>query len=349
MTRWDRNALFRLVTKPGSSSTIKAMHSFKLFLLASFTLLLLQACDQQTETRVSATEIPPVSVVRTGWLAADELREASGVQASHSREGDFFLHNDDGKPIIFAIDETGADLGFVTIVPAKNKDWEDITSVPVDGGRWIVLGDIGDNQAKRKSIKLYFAEEPQTGKNDRYSGKVDLQHSLRLTYPDGPRDCESMSYDPVGNQILLLSKRDNPPRLYAVDLETAFTQQSAELAFLGAVADLRPPTRSDKTQWQGRTDWISQPTGFDISGNGSEAVVITYRSLYHYRRQENEDWLTAMQRKPAEMVGPPARQNEAVAYSLDGKGIYVTTEKLPAPVYRIEFRQPRSESKPGFP
>jgi len=165
------------------------MHSLKLFLLAPFTLLLLQACDRQTEARVSETEIPPVSVVRTGWLAADKLREASGMQASHSREGDFFLHNDDGEPIIFAIDETGADLGIVTIVPAKNKDWEDITSVPVDDGRWIVIGDIGDNKAKRKSIMLYFVEEPQTGKNDRYSGRADLQHRLRLTYPDGPRDC----------------------------------------------------------------------------------------------------------------------------------------------------------------
>ena len=37
------------------------------------------------------------------------------------------------------------------------------------------------------------------------------------------------------------------------------------------------------------------------------------------------------------MVGPPAVQNEAIAYSIDGKAIYVTTEKVPAPVYRVEF------------
>ena len=66
-------------------------------------------------------------------------------------------------------------------------------------------------------------------------------------------------------------------------------------------------------------------------------MVITYRSLYRYRRQENEDWLSAMQRKPEELVGPPAAQNEAIAYTTDGKAIYVTTEKRPAPVFRIEF------------
>ena len=305
--------------------------------ISLIALLLLSACDSQTENQSTETVSLPVSLEQMGWLASNKLNEASGLQASYSRKGDFFVHNDEGKPVIYAVDESGADLGLVTIVPAKNKDWEDITSVPVDGGRWIVVGDIGDNWSRRKSIKLYFAEEPEPGKDDRYAGRQELKHRLDLTYPDGPRDCESMSYDPVGKQILLLSKRDKPPRLYAIDLEIALTQQFAELDFLGTTSALRPPTPRDQLHWGGRTDWISQPTGFDISADGNEAVVITYRSLYRYRRQENEDWLTAMQRKPDEVVGPPAVQNEAIAYSVDGKSIFVTTEKRPAPLHRVEF------------
>jgi hypothetical protein len=305
--------------------------------ISLIALLLLSACDSQTENQSTETVSLPVSLEQTGWLASNKLNEASGLQASYSRKGDFFVHNDEGKPVIYVVDESGADLGLVTIVPAKNKDWEDITSVPVDGGRWIVAGDIGDNWSRRKSIKLYFVEEPEPGKDDRYAGRQELKHHLNLTYPDGPRDCESMSYDPVGKQILLLSKRDKPPRLYAINLETALTQQFAELEFLGTTSALRPPTPRDLLHWGGRTDWISQPTGFDISADGNEAVVITYRSLYRFRRQENEDWLTAMQRKPDEVVGPPAVQNEAIAYSIDGKSIYVTTEKRPAPMHRVEF------------
>ncbi len=305
--------------------------------LIPIALLLLASCNSQNGNQSAETGSLPVSIERTGWLVSSSLTEASGLQASYSREGDFFVHNDDGRPDIYAIDATGTDLGMVTIVPARNKDWEDITSVPVDGGRWIVAGDIGDNQARRKFIKLYFAEEPKPGKNDRYAGQLELKHWLLLTYPDGPRDCESMAYDPVGNQILLLSKRDKPPRLYAVDLETALTQESAELEFLGKTSGLRPPTPGDRAHWGGRVDWISQPTGFDISADGSEAVVVTYRSLYRYRRLEGEDWLSALQRKPEEVVGPPTVQNEAVAYSIDGKAIYVTTEKRPAPLYSIEF------------
>ena len=304
------------------------------FVLAIF---ILTACEQKTGQQTADAGSVSVTMERTGWLKSDDLMEASGMQASFSRKGDFFVHNDEGEPVLYAIDESGADLGSISIVPAKNKDWEDITSVPVDGDRWIVAGDIGDNKAKRKFIKLYFAEEPKTGNHDRYSGRQDLKHALTLKYPDGPHDCESMAYDPVGKQILLLTKRDKPARLYSVDLETALTQAHAELKFVGSIAKLRPPTSSDRFHWGGRTDYISQPTGFDISADGSEAVIITYRSLYRFRRDPGEDWLSALQKKPEEVVGPPSPQNEAISYSVDGKAIHVTTEKQPAPVFRIEF------------
>jgi len=311
----------------------------KSFWLTPIVLMLLSACDQQVdEQTVEAT--PPVSITRTGWLASNKIDEASGLQASYSRDGDFFVHNDEGKPVIYAVDETGADVGLVTIIPAKNKDWEDITSVPVGDERWLVIGDIGDNQSKRKSIRLYFIEEPQTGKDDRYAGKTDLKHWINLSYPDGPRDCESMAYDPVNKQILFLSKRDKPPHLYAIDLDTALTQDQATLQYLGATYPLRPPTVSDRLHWGGRADWISQPTGMDISADGTEVSVISYRSLYRYQRNPGEDWLTAMQRKPEEVVGPPAVQNEAIAYSIDGKAIYVTTEKRPAPMHKVIFDRP---------
>jgi len=306
---------------------------------AALAVLLLAACDPQAGYQSADTKPQPVAMEQTGWLASDQIMEASGMQASHSYAGDFFVHNDEGEPVLFAIDESGADLGSISIVPAKNKDWEDITSVPVGAGRWIVAGDIGDNMAKRSSIKLYFAEEPRAGKFDRYSGQQLLKHALTLTYPDGPRDCEAMAYDPVDHQILLLSKRDKPPRLYAVDLETALTEHQAELKYLGDMAKLRPPTSRDRFQFGGRTDFISQPTGMDISPDGSEMVIITYRSLYRFQREAGEAWLDVLRKEPLEVIGPPAVQNEAISYSVDGKAVYVTTEKKPTPLFRFKFTQ----------
>ena len=164
------------------------MHSKNLLLGACFALSLLPACDREPDTGKGTDSPGPVTVELTGYLAAGQLMEASGLQASHARDGDFFVHNDEGEPDLYAIDQRGAHLGRVSIVPAKNRDWEDLAAVPVEGGRWIVAGDIGDNWARRKSIKLYFADEPRTGSNDRYSGFVNLRHWLDLTYPDGPRD-----------------------------------------------------------------------------------------------------------------------------------------------------------------
>jgi hypothetical protein len=305
---------------------------------AFLAVLLLSGCDGRTDDPGDA-DAGPVSIERTGFLKKDSLIEASGMQASWSHDGDFFVHNDEGRPRLYVIDETGSNLGSVYIVPAKNKDWEDITSIPVaGGGRWLVAGDIGDNMARRKFIKLYFAEEPRPGKKKkRYNGDIDLQHWIHLTYPDGPRDCESMAYDPVGEQILFLSKRDKPPRLYAIDLETALTEHNAELTFLGEIALLRPPVPADRATFGGRTDFISQPTALDISPDGSEALVLTYRSMYRFKRQADEDWLTALRRKPLEVIGPPAPQNEAVTYSTNGEFVYITTEKIPAPVFRVRF------------
>jgi len=305
--------------------------------LLILTAFLLLACDLQTNHQAAEPGATRVSMEQTGWLASGDIMEASGMKASHTREGDFFVHNDEGEPVLYAVDETGADLGLMTIVPARNKDWEDISSFPVADERWLVVGDIGDNQAKRKSVKLYFVVEPKAGVHERYSGRLDLKHSIHLTYPGGPRDCESMAYDPVGHQILFLSKRDKPARLYSIDIETALTKARAELKFLGSIARLRPPTSRDRLNWGGRTDFISQPTGFDISPDGTEAVIITYRSLYRFKRNENEDWITVLQKQPDEVIGPPAVQNEAISYSHDGKSIYVTTEKRPSPVFRIEF------------
>jgi len=311
------------------------MHFKPLLLLTACVLL--SACEPKADQQVAASSPPPVTLVKTGHLESQDLLETSGLQASYADDGIFFLHNDDGKPEVFVIDASGRDLGSISIESAINRDWEDITSVPVNQERWLVLGDIGDNFTQQKHVTLYFTREPRADKNGRYAGQQRLEHTLKLTYPDGPRDSESLSYDPINKQILILSKRDKPPHLYAIDLDTALSENRAQLKFLGTISAFRKPTVADRVKWGGRVEWISQPTGFDISPDGDQAVVITYRSLYRFRRQPGEDWLTALGRKPEEVVGPPGPQNEAIAYSEDGKSIFVVSEKLPAAVFRFQF------------
>ena len=266
-----------------------------------------------------------------GKLEAERLNEASGIQAGAN--GVFFLHNDDGTRLFFA-DASGRDLGSQPVVDAKNRDWEDITRVPGPDGPLLVIGDIGDNRNARKRVSLYFVPEPEPGNQ---AAEVRARHRLRVTYPDGPRDVEAMAYDPDSGRILLLSKRDQPPRLYALPLDLALWQHEMEAEFLGEVPGFRPPTRRDILRNPRRGLWVSQPTGMDISPDGRMAAVITYRSLYLFRREASESWVEAFGKTPEEIIGPPGNHDEAVGFSHDGRAIFVTTERRPAPLFRLDL------------
>jgi hypothetical protein len=266
----------------------------------------------------------------TGTLENRAIDEASGLQAGAN--GVFYTHND-GKRDVFVIDETGRDLGAFKLDGAKNRDWEDITRVPHEGGQLLVISDSGDNQARYSKIRLYFFAEPAAGD---YERDHEVMHRTKVTYPDGPRDVEAAAWDPSSRQILLLSKRDQPPRLYGVPLDRALAEDELEAIFLGELHGLRPPTRSDLLMSK-RGRWVSQPTGLDISPDGRIAAVLTYRSLYLYTREEGETWAEAFRGEPQEFIGPPGTHDEAVAFSPDGRSVYVTTERRPAPVYRLDL------------
>jgi len=277
---------------------------------------------------------------RVGRFESKRLVEASGLQAG--AEGVLFVHNDDGT-LLFLADASGRDLGARNVLDAKSRDWEDITRVPGPDGPLLVIGDIGDNRQVRKHVSLYFLAEPSQQVT---STEVRIRHRLRFSYPDGPRDVESMAYDPVSDRILLLSKRDQPPRLYALPLDLALWQHELEAEFLGEVPGFRPPTRTDILRNPKRGLWVSQPTGMDISPDGHTAAVITYRSLYLFRRESSESWPEAFRRPPEELPGPPGDHDEAVGFSLDGRSIFVTAEGQPAPLFRLDLPDPADPTGP---
>lgn len=303
-------------------------------------LLLLYGCRESAQADV----ISPAFEI-TGTVTASALNEISGIQAGPASR--WYVQNDDGKPLIHVIDLAGKQLAAITVNGAKLIDWEDLTAIPPMAGTVpgpiLVIGDIGDNHKQRKSISLYMLPFPVTDASGQYPDSIDLLHRLTLRYPDGPRDCESMAYDPGSGQILLLSKRDVPPRLYGVDAASALSEKKLTLEFLGVVPGFRPPAPSDLLKSPKHGHWVSQPTGMDISADGRTAAVITYRSLYLFQRKGEQSWPEAFLATPIEILGPPGLQDEAVGISHDQESVVVTTEQLPAPIYRLELRSARVE------
>lgn len=279
---------------------------------------------------IASTPAPQPTFQRVGRIEAGRLNEASGIQAGSA--GVFFLHNDEGAQL-FVADASGRHLDTLDVA-ANNRDWEDLARVPGPDGSLLVIGDIGDNSGARKGVSLYFLVEPAAGDDGR---KATLRHRLRVSYPDGPRDAESLAYDAAGGMLLILTKRDQPPRLYGVPLDLALWQQELQAEFLAEVPGFRPPTRRDILKNPGRGLWVSQPTGMDISPDGRRAAVITYRSLYLFERAEHERWPEAFQRAPIEIIGPPGTRDEAVGFSLDGRSVYVAAEGVHAPLYRLDL------------
>ena len=290
-------------------------------------LFALAACEPEAPRPKESAQPSPFRIV--GRLESPRLDEASGMQAIPG--GYFVLHNDEGEQL-FLTDYAGSHLGRIKVKKARNRDWEDITRVPGPKGPLLIIGDIGDKQRMRKKLKLYFVPEPSTG-----DGELRPVHEVTLRLPDRPRDIEAMAYDPSGEQILFLSKADQPPRLYRAPLDAALAESELKLEFLGEVPGFRPPSRRDILTGLNRGLRVSQPTGMDISADGRLAAVITYRSLYLFRRAEGETWLEAFQRPPQEFPGPPGLHEEAVTFSENNRAIYVTSERHPAPVSRLDL------------
>ncbi len=109
---------------------------------------------------------------------------------------------------------------------------------------------------------------------------------VRFRYPDGPRDVESIAVDPLGQQILILSKRDFPAVMYSVPLpgqgatprEPVLTAQR-----LGSVGSIPRPGRADLLDNPVFGMFSSQPTTMDVHADGSVAIL-TYRRAYLFSR-----------------------------------------------------------------
>jgi hypothetical protein len=312
-------------------------------LVIGICLFVLTVCSRQPE---EAKNVTALDVVVSGHLEHKDLDETSGLQASHSAPGHYFLVNDGGnKPDIYVIDESGKHLGRIRISDAKNIDWEDIASAPDEhGGRLVVIGDIGDNETRRKSINLIFVTEPSPGEAGEYAVKTNSVHQLKLRYPDGPKDCESITWDPVDDRFLLLSKRIVPTRIYAIERETALNTNSAILEYLGDMTPFRRPDARDIRALGKRARWSAQPVAIDISPDGREMVIMTYRSLHYFSRDDSQDWFQILTGESIELLGPPSAQEEAVGFSADGKQVLITAEKRHAPIYI--YQAVHSESSP---
>ncbi|MFM8619053.1 MAG: hypothetical protein ACKOE8_10045 [Opitutaceae bacterium] len=275
----------------------------------------------------AATKVAPPSVA--GTLEAPPNDEASGLAASRRTPGLLWTHDDSGgQPEIYAVETGGRLRGVLRLEGIKAEDWEDLASAEFDGKAWLIVADTGDNYAKRGHTWIHLVAEPAA---DQLSPSRPVSErpaaSLKVTYPDGPRDCESLAVDTRERALYLLSKRDPVPRLYRVDIPNPLRGATLTARFLGEVGRLPQPTAAQKLVRGYLGEHRAWPTAMDFSADGSAAVVLTYGHVLLFPRKEGESWAATLAREPVILPPHNLTQAEAICFSADGRGVYVASEK----------------------
>lgn len=228
-----------------------------------------------------------------GKLENPTIDEASGLVFSRKHKGIMYTHNDSGgKPLVYVIDTLGKSKGTIKLKGVKNRDWEDISigPGPKSGYPYIYIGDIGDNASVHPEIFIYRFPEPST-----LESTMEIEPEvLVLTYPDGPKDAETLMVDPISKAMYVLSKRDSLNILYkisqdAFEKKTAVLEKVLELPFTMAVAG-------------------------DISPCGSKILVKNYLIVFFWERKPGETIEQAMSRDPLILPYKPEPQGEAIAW-----------------------------------
>ena len=266
-----------------------------------------------------------------GLVTSSELGEISGLAASRTHEDVLWAINDGGNPArLYALGRRGGILARFEVEGAKNVDWEDLAGFELDGRHYLLVADTGDNGGKRKDFMLYVFEEPATLDG----GTLKPAWTLRARWPDGPRDCEAVAVDAAAGQVLLISKKRNPPDLFALPLADA-GKRVGEARRVGRLAGV-PEAGAELQRNDPRlAKLFPQVTAADLSPDRHTLAVLTYGSVVFYRREGAESWAEAVARAPETHGVPLIPQAEALAWSAGGGGLYATGEFNPAPIFYL--------------
>lgn len=262
------------------------------------------------------------------------IDESSGLVASRSNAGVYWTHNDSGGgPFIYAFDATGESRGVFRVNGAQARDWEDISIGPGPSrGRWyLYIGDIGDNEGKRTEVVVYRVPEPALTAADNAATKkaprtIAAAEAIRLRYPDGPHDAESLLVHPVSGNLYIVSKAMMRP---AIVYEAAAPLVAGDVITMKKVGEMKVPSLLGGAL-----------TGGSISPDGRHVAFCDYFQGFELEltaasKNFNDIWKQKMVSFP---LGQ-REQGESIAYRADGNALLATSEGKSPPLFQVERRR----------
>jgi len=281
---------------------------FSLILLAFFT----QSCAEgntQVVEKIDSINQKVDSLFLAGIpqsnVANPLLEEVSGLVASQRYPNRLYVQTDSGgEAAVFVLDTLGNELGRLDLSGLKNRDWEDIAIGPgPNGSSYIYVAEIGDNEAKYEEIYLYRFAEPELLQAIP-STAID---QVKLQYPGGPKDAETLLADPITGTLFLVSKREPKNALYQVPA-SAFEKGSATLEKVHEFD-------------------FNNSVGGDISKDGSQILIKTYLAVFYWKRTEKQSLVETLQAAPMRLPYLPEPQGEAIGFNFMGDAYFTLSEK----------------------
>jgi len=196
-----------------------------------------------------------------GHIDNPRITESSGVAASRRHPGVFWTHNDGGgakRQVLFAMTRDGKGIAAYPVTDVTIQDWEDIA---IDDQGHLFIGDIGNNDERRRELAVYQVDEPEP-KAGR-GGALHPTASWQLRFPGEPFDCESLFVWDTQGYVVSKVFNDKPAQIFRFPLKGASGPITLELV---ATTKIESPV-----------------TGADISSDGRLLALVAKSGAFVYR------------------------------------------------------------------
>ncbi len=292
--------------------------------LLSAVLLLTVSCAREVQVPAKAASNPNSPYgppVKVGTLRNQGVDESSGLVASRANPGVYWTHNDSGDgPFIYAFDETGKSRGVLRVAGASNRDWEDLAIGPgPEANRsYLYIGDTGDNEFTRPEIVIYRIPEPTLLATDaeltkKKARQTEPAEAIRLRYPDGAHDAETLLVHPTSGNVYILTKIPfEKPTLY----EASVPLDPTKVNVMKRIGELAVPSLAGGVL-----------TGGSVSPDGTRIALCDYFQGYEVILPAGSQNFDDIWKQRLTTIDLGRRtQGEAIAYTLDGKALLTTSE-----------------------
>ncbi len=251
--------------------------------------------------------------------------EISGIAASVTSPGVYWVHGDSDGVRVHAIDSSLQRLGTYEFGGAEDSEnYEDIAigPGPLEGVSYIYFGDIGDNGFNRWNIKIYRMPEPvvytwQASAPVSKSYSDDVWEYVGIWYPGIPfmneTDAEGLMVDPRNGDVYICSKESDPGqcRVFRVPASEFVDGATVNVSVVATKGNMYKATAAC------------------IQPQGNELIIRGYDWAYLFRIGPGQSIQDALN---TSRIAVPLRsepQGEAIGYEKNGGGYLTISEGNP--------------------